>query len=112
MSALGTADPNSACAHARAQAGTRAEAMPTVPDSAAEGLDPDIDPAALVWDETVAAGGYAGDRPGYLGIAAHVPESGALPLCVQACAEEDAAEAWHPCRCVGRAFAEGKADGD
>ncbi len=60
MSALGTADPNSARAHARAQAGTRAEAMPTVPVSAAEGLDPAIDPTTLVWDETVAAGGYAG----------------------------------------------------
>ena len=40
MSALGTADPNSARAHARAQAGTHADAMPTVPASAAEGLDP------------------------------------------------------------------------
>lgn len=60
MSALGTADPNSARAHARAQAGTRAEAMPTLPASAAEGLDPAIDPASLVWDETVTVGGYAG----------------------------------------------------
>ena len=39
MSALGTADPNSARAHARAQAGTHADAMPTVPASAALGLD-------------------------------------------------------------------------
>lgn len=60
MSALGTADPNSARAHARAQAGTRAAAMPTIPASAAEGLGPAIDPASLVWDETIAAGGYAG----------------------------------------------------
>jgi hypothetical protein len=40
MSALSTADPNSARAHARAQAGTRAEAMPTIPASAAKGLGP------------------------------------------------------------------------
>ncbi len=45
---MSTADPYGAQAHARAMAGTRVEAMPIVP--AGEGL---------VWEETIAAGGYA-----------------------------------------------------
>jgi urea carboxylase-associated protein 2 len=44
---MSTADPYAAQAHARAMAGTRAEAMPTVPA-----------PEGLIWEETVAAGGY------------------------------------------------------
>lgn len=43
-----TADPYGAQAHARAMAGTRVEAMPIIPPS--EGL---------IWEETIAAGGYA-----------------------------------------------------
>jgi urea carboxylase-associated protein 2 len=56
---MSTADPNSARAHARAQAGTVATAMPTLPAAAAQGLSPDIDVDKLVWDETLEAGGYA-----------------------------------------------------
>lgn len=51
-----TADPYGAQAHARAQAGTRVEAMPIVPAVAADA------PGPVVWEETVAAGGYATRR--------------------------------------------------
>jgi len=51
-----TADPYGAQAHARAMAGTRVEAMPTLPAEA-----PDA-PAPVVWEETIAAGGYASRR--------------------------------------------------
>jgi urea carboxylase-associated protein 2 len=44
---MSTADPYAAQAHARAMAGTRTEAMPTIPA-----------PEGLIWEETVAAGGY------------------------------------------------------
>lgn len=60
MSELGTADPSAARAHARAQAGTRAEAMPTIPAAAATDLPPGVAPTEVTWDETIAAGGYAG----------------------------------------------------
>jgi urea carboxylase-associated protein 2 len=40
-------------------AGTRVEAMPTVPPSAAVDLPPGVDPSAVLWDEVVAAGGYS-----------------------------------------------------
>jgi urea carboxylase-associated protein 2 len=53
-----TGDPYGAQAHARAMAGTRVEAMPTVPAAA------DDAPGKVVWEETVAAGGYAGKRIG------------------------------------------------
>lgn len=53
-----TADPYAAQAHARAMAGTRVEAMPTLPAEA-----PDA-PGPVVWEETVAAGGYASRRIG------------------------------------------------
>lgn len=59
MSSSSTADPNSARAHARAQAGRIADAMPTIPASAAKGLPPELDSKNLVWDETIAGGGYA-----------------------------------------------------
>jgi len=53
-----TARPAGARDHARAMAGTRVEAMPTIP--AAAGDRPGgVAPEAMVWDETVAAGGYA-----------------------------------------------------
>ncbi|WP_419827217.1 urea amidolyase associated protein UAAP1 [Sphingomonas sp.] len=56
MSAL--ADPNAARDHARAMAGTTVEAMPVLPpraDDLPEGVCPDD----LVWEETIAGGGYA-----------------------------------------------------
>jgi urea carboxylase-associated protein 2 len=55
-----TANPYAAQAHARAQAGTRAEAMPTVPATSAVDLPAGVAPADVVWDETIAPGGYAG----------------------------------------------------
>jgi urea carboxylase-associated protein 2 len=54
-----TADPYAAQAHARAQAGTRAEAMPTVPATAAVDLPEGVAAADVVWDETIAPGSYA-----------------------------------------------------
>ena len=51
-----TADPYAAQAHARAMAGTRVEAMPTVPAAAADA------PAPVVWEDTIAPGGYAARR--------------------------------------------------
>lgn len=55
-----TADPYGARAHARAMAGTRVEAMPTVPASAAEDLPVGVAADDMVWAETIAPGGYAG----------------------------------------------------
>lgn len=52
----GTADPYGAQAHARAMAGTRVEAMPTMPATAEDA------PGTVVWEETVATGGYASRR--------------------------------------------------
>ena len=40
--------------HARAQAGTAVEAMPTVPPWTARDLPAGVAPAAVVWDEVVA----------------------------------------------------------
>lgn len=51
-----TADPKAAQAHARAQAGTRVEAMPTLPAAAAADMPPG---SSAVWAETLAPGGYA-----------------------------------------------------
>ena len=53
---VSTADPYGAQAHARAMAGTKVEAMPTVPAAATDA------PAPVVWEETIAAGGYASRR--------------------------------------------------
>ena len=62
MSEHNTADPKSARAHARSMGGTRVEAMPTVPAMDAA-IRPDGVPAeAMLWDETIAAGGYAAKR--------------------------------------------------
>ena len=44
--------------HARAQAGTLAEAMPTLPASSHPDPPPGVSPGALSWAETVAGGGY------------------------------------------------------
>lgn len=54
-----TGDPAGARAHARAMAGAAAEAMPTIPASAASERPPDVAPEAMIWDEVIAAGGYA-----------------------------------------------------
>lgn len=54
----GTATTTGARDHARSQAGTRVRAMPTVPPSDATDLPEGVDPADVVWDEVVAAGGY------------------------------------------------------
>ncbi|WP_017668552.1 urea amidolyase associated protein UAAP1 [Sandarakinorhabdus sp. AAP62] len=55
------ADPNAARAHARAQGGTRVEAMPILPP-VADDLPADVEAADLLWEETIAAGGYATRR--------------------------------------------------
>jgi urea carboxylase-associated protein 2 len=57
-----TADPKSAQAHARAQGGTRVEAMPVLPPSAAEPLPTGVEPGDMLWAETIAPGGYAAKR--------------------------------------------------
>lgn len=62
MTEFSTADPAGARAHARAMAGTRVEAMPTVPASAAEDRPDGVAAEAMLWAETVAPGGYAAKR--------------------------------------------------
>ncbi len=52
------ANPNAARDHARAMAGTIVEAMPTLPPRA-DDLPAGVAAADLVWEETIAAGGYA-----------------------------------------------------
>ena len=56
---MDTSTPASAREHARAQAGARADTMATIPVSGATDLPEGIDADALVWDETLGAGGYA-----------------------------------------------------
>lgn len=56
-----TGDPYAARAHARAMAGTVAEAMPVVP-AAAPDAPIESGGGPVVWEETVAAGGYASRR--------------------------------------------------
>jgi uncharacterized protein len=54
-----TATTEEARAHARAQAGTVAETMPSVPAQAYDGEVPaGVQPTSLSWAETVAGGGY------------------------------------------------------
>lgn len=55
------ADPLAARDHARAMAGTIVESMPVLPP-VAEDLPEGVDGADLVWEETIAAGGYATRR--------------------------------------------------
>jgi urea carboxylase-associated protein 2 len=57
MSAV-LSDPNAARDHARAMAGTVAEAMPVLPPRAND-LPDGVTAQDLVWEETIAAGGYA-----------------------------------------------------
>jgi urea carboxylase-associated protein 2 len=59
MTVQGTADPAGARDHARAMAGIRVEAMPTIPATAALDLPAGVEAQAVIWDETMAAGGYA-----------------------------------------------------
>ena len=62
MTVSSTADPASARAHARAMAGTRVESMPTVPATASEHRPAGVEAEAMLWDETIAPGGYAAKR--------------------------------------------------
>lgn len=55
------ADPLAARDHARAMAGTVVEAMPVLPP-VADDLPAGVDAEDLVWEETIAAGGYATRR--------------------------------------------------
>ena len=55
-----TANPFGAQAHARAMGDTRIEAMPTLPASAAAARPAGVPAESMVWESTVAAGGYAG----------------------------------------------------
>src|SRR5205085_2638524 len=59
---MSTSTTTGARDHARAMAGTAAEAMPTMPPSSAVDLPAGVDAAGVVWDEVVAAGGYASVR--------------------------------------------------
>lgn len=55
------ADPKAARDHARAQGGTKVEAMPVLPP-AADDLPEGVPASDLVWEETIAPGGYASRR--------------------------------------------------
>ena len=54
----GLANPLAARDHARAMAGTKVEAMPILPP-VADDLPDGVEAADLLWEETLAAGGYA-----------------------------------------------------
>lgn len=60
MTTSQTANPNAARDHARAMAGTLASAMPTVPASTAKDRPPGVPASDMIWEETIAPGGYAG----------------------------------------------------
>lgn len=55
------ANPNAARDHARSMGGTVVEAMPTLPPAAPD-LPAGVTPDALLWEETLAPGGYATRR--------------------------------------------------
>jgi len=59
MTNLGTADPKGARAHAHAMAGTKIEAMPTVPAGSSPDLPAGVVSEDMLWEETIGAGGYA-----------------------------------------------------
>jgi urea carboxylase-associated protein 2 len=59
VSETDTGTTRAAREHARAQAGTAAEAMPTLPASSWPSPPEGVDAAALTWAETVAGGGYS-----------------------------------------------------
>lgn len=54
-----TSTPLKAREHARAQAGTVVQTMPTIPASAAKDLPAGVKAQDVIWDETLGAGGYA-----------------------------------------------------
>jgi urea carboxylase-associated protein 2 len=56
---MSTATVAAAMAHARAQASNAADAMPTLPAADATDRPGDVAPEAMLWAETIAAGGYA-----------------------------------------------------
>lgn len=58
MSTADLSTPDKAREHAHSQAGTVILAMPTIPASAARNLPPNVTPADVVWDETIAGGEY------------------------------------------------------
>jgi urea carboxylase-associated protein 2 len=58
------ADPKSARTQARAIAGTRVEAMPTVPASGSVDLPEGVGAESMLWEETLGAGGYASKELG------------------------------------------------
>jgi urea carboxylase-associated protein 2 len=62
MSGANTGDPAGARAHARAMAGTQVETMPTVPATEARDLPAGVSATAVLWEETLGAGGYAAKR--------------------------------------------------
>ena len=64
MTDSSTADPKSARTHARAMAGTRVEAMPTVPAGSTTDLPPGVPAESMLWEETLGAGGYSGKQLG------------------------------------------------
>ncbi len=57
--ASSTADPKGAREHARAMAGMRVEAMPTVPADSITDPPQGVRVEAMLWEETLGAGGYA-----------------------------------------------------
>jgi len=64
MSTSSTTGLQGARAHARAMAGTRVEAMPTVPAEEAVDLPSGVTAQSMVWEETLGAGGYAAKELG------------------------------------------------
>jgi urea carboxylase-associated protein 2 len=54
-----TSDPAAARAHARAMAGTRVDAMPTVPATGATDLPEGVTAESMIWEETIGSGGSA-----------------------------------------------------
>lgn len=58
----GTSSLESALAHARSQAGARAETQATIPPASAAGLPGGIDAATVAWDEVLGTGGYTSLR--------------------------------------------------
>ena len=54
-----TADTTGARDHARSQAGRVADTQPTVPSPSLADPPDGVDPADVLWEETIGAGGYA-----------------------------------------------------
>jgi len=59
MTNRGTADPKGARAHAHGMAGTKIEAMPTIPAGLATDLPAGVTSDDMLWEEIISAGGYA-----------------------------------------------------